>query len=210
MELFFSQMSGNSARAVFALFESGADWTRRQVDPRAGETRTPDYLGLNPMGKIPALRDGAFVLWESNAINWYVAEKHPGAALLPASLEARAGVQRWQLFQTGHVSPACFPIFRLNHARMKAFWKSEGDPRADEVGRKELARFLPVLESALDGRAWLEGSFSLADIAFAPHFALLAETDFDFSPYPRLSAWLQRLLARPAWKETARLVFESV
>ena len=207
MDLYFSRISGNSARAVFGLHESGAAWNPRPLDPRAGDTRTAEYLAINPMGKIPALVDGGFVLWESNAINWYVAETNPTSGLLPSSPQGRAAVQRWLYFQSAHVSPACFPVFRASNARMRAFWKFQPDAQATEAGHKELARFLPVLEGALEGREWLEREFSLADVAYAPHLSLLVEGGFDFTPYPRLSAWLDRLLARPAWKQTAALIF---
>jgi glutathione S-transferase len=206
MDLFFSRNSGNSSRSVFALIESGVPWNRCPVDPHAGETRRPEYLATSPMGKVPALADGALQLWESNAINWYLAEKHPESRLLPTSIEGRAAVQRWLFFQAAHVSVACFPIVRT-HPRIQAFWGFKPDPQAAEAGRKELGRYLPVLESALAGGAWLETEFSLADIAYAPHFMLVAETGFDFAPTPALRAWLDRLLARPAWQETRQLIF---
>jgi len=209
MELFFSRMSGNSGRAVFALFESGAKWLEHPVDPRAAQNREADYLALNPMGKMPVLRDGSFSLWESNAINWYVAEKYPESNLLPKSAAGRASVQRWLYFQTGHISPACVSVFRATNARMQAFWNLRGDARSEESGRQELERFLPVLESALDGRDWLEGELSLADIAYAPHFLLVAEGGFSFAPYPRIVRWLERLLARPAWQQTFRLLYKD-
>jgi glutathione S-transferase len=209
MELFFSRMSGNSSRAVFGLLELGVDWTPRPLDASAGETRGPDYLALNPMGKIPTLRDGDFVLWESNAINWYVAESHPEAGLLPASPSERAAVQRWMLFQTGHVSPSCLAIVRTNHPAMRAFWKFKADPAAAQAAEKELARYLPVLDAALSGKEWLEGKFSLADVAQAPHLWLLKGAGFDFQPYPRLAGWLDRLFARPAWKKAEQMVFGS-
>jgi glutathione S-transferase len=209
MELFFSRMSGNSGRAVFALFEAGVPWVQRPVDTRAAENRQAEYLAHNPMGKVPALQDGEFSLWESNAINWYIAEKHPESRLLPSSIAGRAAVQRWILFQTGHITPACVPVFRDTNARVRAFWKYKGDASAAAAARQELARFLPVLDSALVGRQWLEGEFSLADIAYAPHFMLIAEGGFDFSPYPQLERWLERLLARPAWKQTVQLLYED-
>jgi len=209
MELFFSRMSGNSGRAVFALFEAGVPWRQHPLDTRAAQNRQADYLARNPMGKVPALQDGSFTLWESNAINWYVAEKHPESKLLPSSLEGRAAVQRWMFFQTGHISPACLPVFRDTNARLQAFWKYQPDAAAAAAARKELARFLPVLESALDGRDWLEGEFSLADIAYAPHFLLIAGGGFDFSPYPQLTRWLERLFQRPAWKQTVQLLYED-
>jgi glutathione S-transferase len=210
MELHYGHMSGNSSRAVFGLLESGARFTPRFVDTKAGENRTSAYLALNPMGKIPTLTEGAFRLWESNAINWYVAEKHPDARLLPTSAEARASVQRWLYFQTGHVTPACVALFRVINKRVQAFWSTPGtqpDEKAAEAARRELGRFLPVLETALEGREWLEGVFALADIAYVPHFVMLAEGGFDFAPYPRLKAWFERTCARPAWKEAYALVF---
>src|SRR5207245_1925039 len=140
-----------------------------QLDTRGGENRESAYLALNPMGKIPSLADGALTLWESNAINWYVAEKTPGALLLPTRLEDRALVHRWMFFQAAHVTPACVQVFRATNKRLQAFWKLQGDPQSAEAGRKELARYLPVLDAALEGRDWLERTFSLADISYAPH-----------------------------------------
>ncbi len=209
MELFYGRVSGNSARSVFGLLEAGAQFTPRLLDTRSGENRAAGYLSVNPMGKIPALVDGSFRLWESNAINWYVAEKHPAAGLLPATIEGRASVQRWLFFQAAHVSPACLPLFRATNRRVQAFWQTTGDAQAAEAARKELARWLPVLESALAGREWLEGAFSLADVAYAPHLWLVVEGGLDLAPYPGIRAWLERLLARPAWQRAAELVFGS-
>ena len=207
MELFYGRMSGNSARSVFGLQEAGAPFTPRLLDTRAGENRTAQYLAVNPMGKIPALVDGSFRLWESNAINWYAAEKRPQARLLPDTIEGRAAVQRWLFFQSAHVSPACVALFRATNRRVQEFWKTRGDDKAAEAARQELARFVPVLEGALAGREWLEGTFSLADIAYAPHLALIVEGGYDLAPHPAVGGWLERLLARPAWRSAASLVF---
>ena len=209
MDLYYGRMSGNSARAVFGLSEAGAPFQGRLLDTRAGENRAPSYLAVNPMGKIPGFVDGPLKLWESNAFNWYVAEKLPEARLLPASLQGRASVQRWLFFQSAHVSPACVPVFRATNRRVQDFWQSKGDAQAAEAGRKELARYLPVHEGALADREWLEREFSLADVAYAPHLSLVAEGGFDLSPYPRLRAWLERLLARPAWRKAAEMAFGS-
>jgi glutathione S-transferase len=159
------------------------------------------------MGKIPAFADGDFKLWESNAINWYLAEKHPAARLLPDSPQARASVQRWLFFQSAHVSPACIPVFRATNPRIRAFFNVTLDEPAADKGRKELARFLPVLEQALSGRDWLEREFSLADVAYAPHLITVAGGGFDFTPYPGIRAWLDRLAARPAWRRVAETVY---
>ena len=207
MELFYGRMSGNSARSLFGLHEAGVAFTPRLLDTRGGENRAQAYLAVNPMGKIPALVDGDFRLWESNAINWYVAEKHPQAGLLPATVEGRAAVQRWLFFQAAHVSPACGAVFRSTHRGMQEFWNLKGDAQAAEAGRKDLGRWLPVLEGALAGREWLEGTFSLADVAYAPHLWLLRDGGFDLGRWPAVRAWLDRMYARPAWRRTADAVF---
>jgi len=210
VDFYFGRSSGNSARVAFVLHEAGVAYTPHPLDVPAGESRAPDYLALNPMGKVPALVDGTVRLWESNAINWYLAEKHPEARLVPASLEGRASVLRWLLFQAGHVTPACISVYRLTNARVRKLWQVTPDPHAAAAWRRELARYLPVLEEALAGREWFEGTFSLADIAYAPHLWMLAEGDldggFDLGPTPAVRAWLDRLLARPAWRRTIDLV----
>jgi glutathione S-transferase len=195
MELFYGKMSGNSSRAVFGLNEIGAAYDATLIDTSKGENKSADYLALNPMGKIPALRDGALSLWESNAINFHAAEKH-NQKLLGTN---HAAVLRWLFFQSAHVSPACISIFRHTNAQVKAFWKTEGDAQAAAAAQKELPRYLEVLEAALQKSDWLEGEFSLADVAYASHFDLIKAGGFSFAAWPALSGWLDRLLARPAW-----------
>jgi glutathione S-transferase len=209
MDFYFGRMSGNSARAAFGLVEAGARFEPHLLDVARGDNKAAAYLAINPMGKIPALTDGDLRLWESNAINWYAAEKNPQAHLLPPSIEGRAAVQKWLFFQGAHVSPACVAVFRATHARVQEFWKTKGDPQAAENGRKELARYLPVLEAGLAGGEWLAGAFSLADVAHLPHLLLVEEGGFDFAPYPRVRDWIARLRQRPAWKKAAALVLDG-
>ena len=181
MDFYFGRLSGNSARSAFALCEAGIPFTPHPIGTPHSENRQPPYLALNPMGKVPALVDGDVRLWESNAINWYVAEKHPETRLLPSSLAGRTSVQRWLMFQTGHVSPASVTIFRKANPRIRAFWKTDADPKAVEAAEKELGgagrrrrRFRPQLDAE---RARLAG----ADVG-APG---LEESDRDGLRRPR-------------------------
>ncbi len=207
MDFFYGAMSGNSARVAFGLAEAGAKYQPRLLDTRKGENRLPEYLAVNPMGKIPSLVDGALKLWESNAINWYLAERFPQGRLLPSSIEGRAEVHRWLFFQMAHVSPPAVTVFRATHPRVKAFWGAEPEAAAVAAARKELARFLPLLEWRLSDCEWLAGEFSIADIAYAPHLFMLAGGNFDFSPYPRLHAWFDRLQARPARRKVVEMIY---
>lgn len=203
----FGKNSGNAARSALALYEVGLPFVAHPLDLRV--PRSPEYLALNPLGKVPTLVDGATVLWESNAINWYLAEQHPRAALLPEAPEARAAVLRWAFFQSSHVSPAATAVHRsLNPAHVR-YLNQHTDAREAEHGRKELARFLPILESALTHGDWLVGEYSLADIAFAPHLGFLVQYGFDFPGTPRVRAWLERIRARPAWQQAHALIFDG-
>lgn len=207
VDFYFGKNSGNAARTALALYEVGAPFEAHALDLR--RPRSPAYLALNPLGKVPTLVDGATTLWESNAINWYLAEKHPEAGLLPSTPEGRASVLRWALLQTGHVSPAATAVHRsINPAHVR-YLGQHTDAQEAEWGRKELARTLPVLESVLTQSEWLLGAYSLADVAFAPHLGFLLQYGFDFTGTPRVRAWLERIRARPAWQKAHALVFDG-
>lgn len=207
VDFYFGKNSGNAARTALALYEIGAPFTSHPLDLR--KPRSPEYLAINPLGKVPTLVDGTTTLWESNAINWYLAEQHPQAALLPKTAEARASVLRWAFYQSAHVSPAATAVHRsINPAHVR-YLNQHTDPQEAESGRKELARQLPVLESALAKADYLLGDYSLADIAFAPHLGFLVQHGFDFPGTPRVRAWLERIRARPAWQKAQALIFDG-
>jgi glutathione S-transferase len=207
VDFYFGKNSGNAARTALALYEVGAPFVAHPLDLR--KPRSPEYLAVNPVGKVPALIDGATTLWESNAINWYLAEKYQQAGLVPSTAEGRAAVLRWAFFQTSHVSPAATAVHRsINPAHVR-YLNQHTDAQEAENGRKELARFLPVLESALANADWLVGDYSLADIAFAPHLGFLVQYGFDFPGTPRVRAWLERIRARPAWQKAHALIFDG-
>lgn len=208
MDFYFGKNSGNSARSAFALYEAGAAFTPHALDLPSGDGQGTAYRALSPLGKVPTLVDGGTALWESNAINWYVAELLPAAGLLPSTPAGRASVQRWLFFQTAHVSPAATAVNRQLSARHRKYWRLSPDDAAADHGRRELARYLPVLEQALADREWLEGRFSLADIAHAPHLGFLLEGGFDFSATPRVQRWLERTRERRGWQRARELVFD--
>jgi len=208
VDFYFGKNSGNAARSALALYEVGVPFAAHPLDLR--KSRSSEYLALNPVGKVPTLIDGATTLWESNAINWYLAEKYQqGAGLLPSTPEGRAAVLRWAFFQSSHISPAATAVHRsINPAHVR-YLGQHTDAQEAENGRKELARFLPVLESALANADWLVGDYSLADIAFAPHLGFLVQYGFAFPGTPRVRAWLERIRARPAWQKAHALIFDG-
>lgn len=207
LHLYFGKNSGNAARTALALYEVGVPFEAHALDLR--KPRSPEYLAINPLGKVPTLVDGSTTLWESNAINWYLAEKYPQARLLPTTPEGRAAVLRWAFFQASHVSPPATAVHRSINPTHARYFGQSTDAQEGENGRKELARFLPVIEAALADADWLAGDYSLADIAFAPHLGFLVQYGFDFPGTPRVRAWLERIRARPAWQKAQALVFDG-
>src|SRR5690349_3867301 len=95
MRLYYSPFSPNARRALMTATHLGVPVERLLVDLRKGEQKRPEYLKLNPNGKVPTLDDDGFVLWESRSIMMYLCDKTPGQTLYPSELRARADVNRW-------------------------------------------------------------------------------------------------------------------
>ncbi len=163
----------------------------------------PGFLALNPNHKVPVLADGDFVLWESNAINRYLCAQRPGNTLYPTEPRARAEVDQW----------LCWELAHYNQALGTLVWETVAKPNfvgqpTDEAvatwAAGQLARFAAVLESHLEGRDFAVGDApTLADYALIHIEAFKDATPFDWSPYPRLNAYYDRMRADPHWQTTA-------
>jgi glutathione S-transferase len=142
------------------------------------------------------LVDDDLVLWESTAIIRYLAAKY-GSALLPARERTRetAEVDRWLSWQLAHLGPA---MSKVAFERIVKRLTNRGAPDEAAVadGSAEFAKLTAILEEALDGRPYLAGALSLADFALASHYSLATMCGLNLAPFPRVSSWLERMLAR--------------
>jgi glutathione S-transferase len=174
-----------------------------QLDPTKGETRTPQYLALNPTGRTPTLVDGDFVLWESDAIMQYLASKKPNT-LWPDDPRTRADIMRWQNWQSAHWgSDACMPLLFQN--MLKTIF-SLGPPDAAAVAKAtgSFSKEAGVLDAHLAKRDWLVGSNpTLADFTVGSYLFYADAAKFPVAGYAHLAAWFERLSALPCWAETA-------
>jgi glutathione S-transferase len=163
--------------------------------------RSPDYLAKNPNGKVPTIDDDGFVLWESAAILRYLAAKRPERGLVPSGPLEQARVDQWLFWWTAHLEPA---LDRLVYEhRVKPFL---GRPGINEsiVAEAEatLERFLPILDGQLAGKEHILGKLSVVDFAVSPRLdGVPALLQVDLGPYPNLTAWLERMRAKPYWKD---------
>lgn len=198
MKLYSSPGSPNALRARAVVFELGLDPEIINVDIGKGENRTPEYLKLNPNGKVPVLVDGDVVIWESRAINAYLASTHPEHGLYPAEAAQRAFVDQWSYWQAIHLGPAMQRV-AFERVQKKAFGRGEPDEAAIAGEVKTTTELLGILDGALAGRQWVTGALSVADFGIATTFMYRKPARLGVEAFANVSAWIERLEARPSW-----------
>ena len=198
MKLYNTPISPNGKRVRICAAELGLALDEARIDFARGDARTPEYLALNPMGKVPTLVDGELALWESAAILYHLASRGGPSALWPADARAQADVMRWLFFCSSHVDPYFTTLV------VERFIKARRGLPADEThvayATEMLARFVPVVEQQLATRPFLAGGFGLADIALGCTLELSPSLRYDLAAAPGVRAWLERCQARPSWK----------
>lgn len=197
----YSLPTPNGIKVAVALEEMGLPYDGHRIDFGKADQMTPEFLSLNPNNKIPAIIDPQgpggqpLALFESGAILVYLAEKT--GQFLPQT--NRYEVLQWLMFQMGGVGPM-FGQLGFFHTFAG---KEIEDPRPKERYRAEVERLLKVLDTALAGRDWIAGDYSIADMAIGPWLRTLR----DFYKAGEITGWgdlshvpayLDRFLARPA------------
>ena len=186
--------SGNCYKVRLLLAELGLPYERVEWDTRAGETRTPQFLEINPAGKVPVLEteDGE-LLPESNAILFYLAE---GTPLLPEGRLERAQALRWMSFEGSVLQP------NLAVARFLVMFLEMDDERREMLRQKQRAGYvaLEILEGHLQDEEFLVGGrYTVADVSLYAYTHVAHEGGFDLRPFPATRAWLERVSSRPAY-----------
>ncbi|WP_372890348.1 glutathione S-transferase family protein [Rhodosalinus sp.] len=198
----YSYPTPNGIKVSAFLEESGLPYEAHRVTLDDADVKSPEFLSLNPNNKIPAIIDPdgpdghPFGLFESGAILIYLAEKT--GRFLPADPRGRHETMQWLMFQMGGVGP----LF----GQLGFFVKFKGAEVADPIPREryvgEARRLLGVIETALEGRDWIAGEYSIADMALAPWLGALdfygAKDLVGWTDHPRTVAYLDRFTARPA------------
>jgi len=146
-----------------------------------------DLLELNPYAKVPVLVEDGEPIYESNIINQYLEEKYPEVRLLPQDLKQRARVRIWMDYCDTRLHAAASDVLH--------------GPEPEKA-RERLLKHLAVVERALDGRRYLDGDYSLADVTLIPFCTRRERYKFDLEGMPNISRWLDAMLARPAVAST--------
>ena len=189
--------SGNVQKVLWLLEELGHPYQREDYGRQFNNTATPEYLGLNPSGKVPTIVDGTTVVWESNTILRYLCNRHaPGSALYPADPAARTQVERWMDWQLASLNGPYLGVFK------EAKKKEEERAASWATDSRELSAQLELLEKGTAGRAWIGGdTFTIADICLGPIVDRCLKFPVTLPALPGVRAWIANVTARPAFRK---------
>jgi GST-like protein len=204
----YSYPTPNGVKVSIALEEMGLPYEPHLVTLSDSDVKSDAFLSLNPNNKIPAIIDpngpnGPLGIFESGAILLYLAEK--SGKFLGSNAADKAQITQWLMFQMGGLGPML--------GQMGFFYKFAGkdidDPRPRERYRDEAIRLLAVVEKQLDGRDWIAGDFSIADIAIAPWINALefygTKDAVGYHDLKNVPAYVERFFARPAVEKAKRI-----
>ena len=191
----YGPTASRAARALWIAHELGIPF--EHVGMEMKDLKTPEYLKVNPNGKVPTLVDGDFKLFESMAINLYLAKRFNKDGFWPTSPEDQARCYQWSFWGMTEIEKPLLTI--LIDMFMTAPDKRKPEAVAD--AQKTLPKPFAVLNAALEGHEYLLGSnFTVADLNLASILSWSRPIKYDFKPYPNTGAWLDRCLSRPSYK----------
>jgi glutathione S-transferase len=190
-----------AARAVWAAEELGLKYEHIPTTFTGG-SRTPEHLKLNPNGHIPVLDDDGLIVWESMAINLYLAEKYGKAPFWPSDVKSHAHVYQWSFWSMTETEAHLAAIF----ANKALYPPEQRSNTAVAAATEALKAPLEVLDDHLTGLPYLLGNdFTIADLNLAAVLWIGAYVDFDMSATPNVQKWLQYCLARPAFQRASKV-----
>ncbi len=189
----YGNVRSRATRCLWMLEEIGAPYQLIEKTTKAEDLQTADYLRLNPNARIPTLVDGDTVLWESMAINLYLAQKYPGA--LPSDAATLGIAAQWSLWAMLETEALLLDL--LMHRVLLA--EHGRDPSLAARDELLLQKPLGILDTALRGKDYLAGTaFSVADLNVASILAWGRIARLNFSTHPNVARWLDACLKRPA------------
>ncbi len=198
MKLYHFPPSTNSLKVRIALLEKGLEFESVVIDLTKREQKDPEYLKIHPFGQVPALDDDGFIVYDSTVINEYLEDEYPHPPLLPGDSENRARARLMEDFRDNHVNPH---FVTLIHEYRKP--EEERDVALIRETCANIGSAFTVIERQLQGREYLAGSFSLADIAYMPNIALLERFNVPLDPdLKNVSGWIERLRTRASYAAT--------
>jgi len=197
IKLYDAVPSSNSDRVKIALHEKNLPYERETLVLARKDQKRPEFVKLNPYGKVPVVDDGGRILFESCIINEYLEEKYPNPSLMPKDPYLRG---RGRVLVDYALNYMHEPYWALRGEMLKP--PSERDAAIIEEKHRSLRDLMQYLEADLGDKPYFLGEFSLTDIAIVPRaLRMEAYGALPAPSLPRLNAWLERIKARPSVKQ---------
>ena len=202
MEIYADPITVNCRKVIAGLKLLDADYTLTKIDYFTGEQKSDAYVAINPNAALPALKDGDLVLWESNAILQYVADKLGKSEFYPTDLTKRADVNRWLLWEASAWFPSCY-VYLVENC-VNPLLGQTTDPAVLAGEADNFHKLAGILDDRLSQNPWLCGDGpTIADIAVAAPMHLHAWQQLPLDQHPQLSSWMaERVEQLPCWKAT--------
>src|SRR5258708_2382023 len=201
MKLYLFPLSGRVVGIVAIKNHLALECEIEHVDLGRGDELTPEYLALNPNKKMPTLEDDGFVLWESNAILFYMAAKHPESGLWPSDLKGQADVLRWLAWESAHWDAESVGMVAFEKSSKGVLGLGAPDRAFIARGEENFARFAGVLNASLKGKTWLIGErLTIADFSIGGLIPSAERMELPVGKFPEVVRWYKGLAALPAWR----------
>ena len=201
MTKLYGTSRSRSARSLWALEELGVKYEHVPINTTT-DPKSAEHLKRNPNGHVPVLEDDGLLVWESMAINLYLAEKYGKNSLWPSDLASHADLYKWSFWAMTEVEPLLLTILRnrvMNPPEQR-------DEKAAAAAVESLKAPLNALEGSLKGKEYLLGNtFTIADLNVAAVMSWIPMIKLDMSATPTVQAWLQKCLGREANKAVRAL-----
>ncbi|WP_428634706.1 glutathione S-transferase family protein [Sedimenticola sp.] len=203
MKLFYVNGSPNCRKVHAVLNHLGLQIDIEYLDFFDGDLASAEFGEINPNRMVPVLVDGDLNLWESNAINQYLADQVPGNTLFPWDQKSRADIVRWLCWELAHYNQALGTLSFETVAKPNFLGQEPNQPLVGWCIER-LNLYAPVLETHLQERDYLVGDgLTLADYAVAHVEMFVDAVPFDWTDYPNITAYYQRMRDNPHWANTA-------
>ena len=201
MKLYVLPPSPRAFKVIALKNHLGIECEMRLVDLSKGDQLTPDYIAMNPNRKMPVLEDDGFVLWESNAILFYLASKTPHSRLWPRDPKNQANVLRWLAWESAHFDAESCGMVGFEKISKGVLGLGTADPAFIARGEENFARFAAVLNESLRGRTWLTGDeLTIADFSIGAWVPAAERLQLPVGEFSEIARWYDGLASLPAWR----------
>ena len=200
MELYHWPMSHNARKARALARHLGAEVKEIALSMQNKDHKAAGFLAINPMGQVPAIKDGDYSVWEANAVLIYLAARSPND-LLGQSAQEWGHITQWMTWQSVELSPVVVPLHVENY--FKRVRGIDADETIRDAAMEKLHALLKVLNDSLGDKDHLVGGrLTVADFAVAGDFTHAKNAHFPLSEFPNVARWLAGIETLPAWADT--------